>query len=116
MNKDKLTDKQRTTLQNKALHKYFDLLARAFNDAGLDMRVVLKEDIAIPWSGLTVKDFLWKPVQRAQLKKEHTADLTTKEPDAVWQTLNRHIGEKWGIYAPFPSIEEMRVEEIIKHN
>ena len=39
------TEKQRTIQQNRALHLYFQLIADRLNDAGLDMRVVLKPDM-----------------------------------------------------------------------
>ena len=45
-----LKTKQRTLQQNKALHKYFEILADTLNEAGLDARVVLKPEIEIPWT------------------------------------------------------------------
>jgi len=41
---------QRTTKQNSALHKFFELVAETLNSAGLDMRKALRADIDIPWS------------------------------------------------------------------
>lgn len=111
-------EKKRTTQQNRALHLYFQMVADTLNDAGLDMRVVLKPGITIPWSKTSVKEYLWRPIQRLQLVKESTKDLTTKEIDLVFDTLNRHLGEKLGEHVPFPSIGEiinkMRDNEI--HN
>ena len=100
-------EKQRTIQQNKALHKYFELLAKALNDAGLDMRVVLKPGVAIPWSKETIKEHIWRPIQNAQLGKKSTTELTTKEIDIVFDTINRHMSEKHGISESFPSIEEI---------
>jgi len=40
-NAEMIDKQQRTLLQNKALHKYCELLATALNDAGFDMRIVL---------------------------------------------------------------------------
>ena len=74
-------EKQRTLTQNRALHLYFQLVADTLNDAGLDMRVVLKPEIDIPWSKNTVKEFLWKRIQEIQLRKASTTELTTKEID-----------------------------------
>jgi regulator of sigma D len=39
---DLKTGKQRTQTQNKALHKYCQMLADKLNDAGLDMKQTLK--------------------------------------------------------------------------
>ena len=38
------TDEQRTIQQNKAMHKYFELVAQALNDSGQDMSLVLIGD------------------------------------------------------------------------
>ena len=99
--------KKRSELQNKALHKYFELLADTFNDAGLDMKKVLKPEIDIPWSKLSVKEYIWRPVMKAQLQKSSTTELTTKEIDKVFDTINRFLSEKFGITESFPSIEEI---------
>lgn len=109
---------KRTVQQNKALHKFFELVALQLNEAGLDMRAVLKKDVDIPWGKQSVKDFLWKPIQKALLNKDKTSNLKKKEIDSVYNVLNRHFGEKFGIYQPFPSIDQiiMRLNEEEKEN
>ena len=98
-------EKQRTVKQNRALHKLFDLYAENLNNAGLDMRKTLKPGVDIPWSAETVKEYLWRPIQKAQLNKDSTTELTTKDIDRVFDTINRHMGEKFGLTTEFPSIE-----------
>lgn len=104
---------KRTNQQNKALHVLFQLLANTLNEAGLDMRQTLKPEIEIPWSGPSVKEFLWRPIQTTQLQKKSTTELTTVEIDQVFDTINKHLGERFGLHVPFPSIEEiiLRQEE-----
>ena len=112
-NHDQLEPKkypQRTVQQNKALHVLFKLLADNLNNHGLDMRKTLKPGVEIPWSPVAVKEFLWRPVQEAQLGKHSTTELTTIEIDEVFDTINKHLGEKFGLYTPFPSIEELILE------
>lgn len=99
-------EKQRTIQQNKALHLYFELLAQSI-DAGLDMRVVLKPEVEIPWTKESVKDHLWRPVQELYLKKDSTTELTTDEIAKVYEVLNRFLGEKHGVSQEFPSIENL---------
>lgn len=102
---DRTSDSKRRTLaQNRAMHKYFELVAETLNDAGLDIRKVYKPDVEIPWNGTTVKEYLWKTVQRVMTDKEHTADLETKEIDQVYEVVNRHLA-KLGVHVPFPAIE-----------
>lgn len=98
---------QRTTLQNKALHLYFQMLGDALNEAGLDMRKVLEPGVEIPWNKDMVKNYLWRPIQQAQIGKESTTELETQEIDQVFETLNRHLADKFGVHIPWPSIEEI---------
>ena len=108
--------KQRTIQQNKALHKYFELVAQALNDCGKDMRRTLPPSIDIPWEMITVKEYLWKPIQELQLRKKSTTELTTKELDRVLDTMTRWLGQKHGVVVDFPSIESLLMNERLKEN
>ena len=98
-----MNEKQRTTQQNRALHKLFSMLSDELNDAGYDMRKTLKPGIEIPWSAHTVKEYLFRPIMKAQLGKRSTTELNTKDIDLVFNTLARHLSEKLGIVIDFPS-------------
>lgn len=102
---EQAAEKQRTDTQNRALHLYFQLVADRLNEAGLDKSVVLK-GIDVPWTKVGIKEDLWRPIQIAQLGKESTTELSTKDIDAVFDTINRHLAQ-FGIHEPFPSIEEI---------
>jgi len=101
---------QRTLCQNRALHLYFQLVADALNDAGLDMRKTLEPEVEIPWSKDSVKEYLWRPIQKIQLQKKSTIQLTTKDIDTIYDTLNMFLA-KHGLYEPFPSIEEIMAKQ-----
>ena len=101
---------ERTLQQNRALHVLFQMLATELNENGLDMRKTLKPGVEIPWSGRSVKEWLWKPIQKAQLSKDSTTKLTTVEIDQVFDTLVRHLGQQFGIQLNFPSIEQTLIE------
>lgn len=109
---DTKSPKPRTSTQNKSLHLFFTNLASTLNEAGLDMKAVLKPQVMIPWTPENVKEYLWKPVQRVLLHKSHTADLTTKEVSEVYEVFNRHLGESVGVYEPFPSNEEQMLSTL----
>ena len=96
----------RTNKQNSSLWLYFSLLADELNNSGYDMKVVLKPEVDISWNKDTVHDYLWLPIQDVMLKKDSTTKLESKEIDKVYDILNRHISEKFGITVPFPSNEE----------
>lgn len=100
--------KKRTSQQNRALHKWFDLLAEALNDAGFDIKTTIRQDMDIPWTALTIKELLWRPVQKVYLRKQSTTQMQTKDIDKIYDIINREIGQRTGIDVPmFPSIEQM---------
>jgi len=97
---------KRTLQQNRALHKYLSNLSDALNEAGLDQRKVLKPSIQIPWTPESAKSFLWHPIQEAMFNKESTAELDRKQVSEVYEVLNRHLAEKFGVTTGFPSEED----------
>ena len=94
----------RTAQQNKALWLFFEMLAEALNDAGLDQRTVLKPGIDIPWNKDSVHDQLWIPIQKALTGTDSTTELSTVDPSDVYEVLNRHLASKLGVHVDFPSI------------
>lgn len=96
----------RTSQQNRALHKYFEMLADALNEGGFTVQLVLKQKMELDWTKDMVKDVLWRTAQKAILKKESTKDLNKQEDiDRVYDHLNRHLSEKFGVHVAFPSAE-----------
>lgn len=99
-----------TPQQRKALHLYLRELAAALNAAGLDMKQVLKPAVEIPWNEEMAKEFLWRPIQKAMLKADSTEDLDKLDVSSVYEVLDRHISEKFGVHVEFPSDERMASE------
>jgi len=71
------------------------------------MRKLIREKIDISWSGISVKEYLWKPIQEIHLKKKSTTQLTTQEIDLIYDQVNRIIGERTSVFVPFPSIDTL---------
>jgi len=99
--------KFRSNQQNRALHLYFNILAEELNLHGLDMKSFLK--VEINWSGLMVKELLWKPLQKIHLGEKSTTKLKTEDINKVYDILNRVISErsKGNVQVAFPSVEEL---------
>lgn len=117
MKKMPTEEKIRTAQQNRALHLFFQLLADELNEAGLDMRKVLKPGIDIPWTKTSIKEFLWRPVQEAALGKKSTRQLLKqRDIDLIYDTLTRHLSQIFGISVPFPSIENEQFEEAYNYH
>jgi len=69
------------------------------------VQLVLKEKIGLDWDKDKVKTLLWHPAQQAILGKKSTTELSKQEDiDKVWEHLNRHVGEKFGVHVEFPDI------------
>jgi hypothetical protein len=97
--------KQRTTKQNSSLHVYLKAVSKALNDAGYDMKKVMKPEVEIPWDddGLMAKEHLWRPIQKIMLDKESTTEPERGDYTKVYEVLNRHLSAKFGISVPWPT-------------
>ncbi len=98
--------KIRSSKQNRSLHLYCRLLAEALNENNLDMRKVLKPEVQIEWNEKAIKEYLWRPIQKACVAKKSTTELDAKEVGEIYEILNRHIGKKWGVHVEFPNETE----------
>ena len=101
-----MPEKKLTSKQNNALHKYFRMLAEELNGAGLDMKKVLKPEIDIPWTEESVKNHLWRPVQKIMTGKESTQDLSSVEITKIFDTMFWSLATKYYIDVKFPKEEE----------
>lgn len=97
--------KQRTSLQNRALHKFYALLSNELNTKGLDVRKVVKEGYDIWWTPDMVKEIIWRPFQKVKYGTDSTTFLTKHEQiDAIHEDIMRNLGEKFGVdYIDFPN-------------
>lgn len=107
--------KQRTSQQNRALHKFYTLLSNELNTKGLDVRKVVKEGYDIWWTPEMVKEIIWRPFQKVKYGTDSTTFLTKHEQiDAIHEDIMRNLGEKFGVdYIDFPVDEQRQYE---KHN
>jgi len=96
----------RTLTQNAAMHKYFDLLAEALNDAGYSVQTVVTAPVS--FTRETVKEYLWRRIQTAMFPEIiSTTDLNKLQVSDVYENLNRVTAEKFGVSIPFPSEDMM---------
>jgi hypothetical protein len=94
--------KTRSGTQNRALHLYLTQLAEALNDAGYDMKRTIKKEVDIPWSLASAKEYLWGPVQKAVTGLDRTSKADSKQYSEIYEVLNRHMAQKFGILVPWP--------------
>lgn len=85
------------------MHLYFEMMAKELNDAGYSVQLFLKSAIELDWNKDSVKELIWRPVQEALIKKKSTTKLDkVSEIDLIYEHINRHIGQVFGIHVPFP--------------
>ena len=99
---------QRTKLQNKALHLFCNKLATELNSKGYYVQVVLKPTYELRWDTQTIKEHLWKPIQKALLNKGSTTELDTSEITKVHHELMVVLQDKLPEldFIDFPSQEQ----------
>jgi len=95
----------RTAAQNRALHLWFRQLADALTEKGADIKTTIRADV--PWTPDAVKELIWRPVQRALIKRSSTRALKKSDIDPVVNAINKLLGERFGVHVPFPSIDEI---------
>lgn len=103
-------DTTRTEQQSRALHLYFDLLAKEFQKEGITMTTILQKFIVdTPATKTTIKELMWKPLQMAILEKGSTTQLSKNEEiDLIYDSMNKFTSETFGISVPFPNEEKLR--------
>ena len=97
--------KRRTSLQNRALHKWCELLAEALNDAGYDCLEFYKlteGKLDISWNKELVKDRLWRPYQKAMAGCESTADAEKMDYPEIYREVSQRVAELTGVFVEWP--------------
>jgi hypothetical protein len=110
------TEKIRTALQNRALHKYIRDVANEMANNGHSLNVILKPTFEIPSNEKTFKHVIVHPLIKAIFGIESTKDMTTKQINELYDIINKQVGEHCQIHIPFPNTADMHFEELDKLN
>ena len=102
------TDKQlRSEQQRKSIEVYCREMANAINDAGYEFStfIELKKEkgVETPWNQALFKDEVWRPVQKAYLKKQSTTQLKSHEVTKIYEIVNAKMAEVAGVSMNFPN-------------
>lgn len=97
---------KRSSQQNKSLHVLFQNISFELNRLGMEFTYngIKGIEIQTTYTPEIVKEFLWKPLQNALLKKESTTKLTTQDINMIFEILGKYFSEK-GVVIDFPSAE-----------
>ena len=102
----------RTLKQNSALHKFFVIIAGELNDLGEEFTYqgLSVEAISLRYTPDIVKNFFWRPIQKALFEIDSTTDLTTHQMNDIIDVITKFFGEK-GVYVEFPNRDQLTDKE-----
>tara|TARA_R110000803_G_scaffold1977_5_gene6509 strand:+ start:33 stop:914 length:882 start_codon:yes stop_codon:yes gene_type:complete len=95
----------RTSAQNAALHSCFRRLADELNDAGFGIPHPFKKELEIPWTEISAKELLYKPIIRSLYDTDTTTKLTSEQLSKSASLLLIRIGELTGVQIGLTSQE-----------
>lgn len=100
---------KRSSQQNKSLHVLFQNISFELNRIGMEFTYNGIKGITLQttYTPEIVKEFIWRPLQKAMLDKESTTKLTTADINSIFEVLGRYFAEK-GVFIDFPSAETIK--------
>ena len=108
MDIDTVHSKQRTELQNRALHLYLTQVANELDRQGHTMQDVVKKitKVEITPTMHNIKEMVWREIQKALLGKDSTTFLEKHEVDRIYEVMNKWLGTHFEIHIPFPNDDD----------
>ncbi len=93
----------RTSQQNKSLHKFCEEVANELNSQGINIQLFLKHAVDLDWTKNSVKELIWRPIQKALVNKGSTTELDkVSDIDLIYDHINRHLSITFGISVEWP--------------
>ncbi len=94
----------RTSLQNRALHKFFLMIAFSLDHLNLEFNYtgIKGMGFSTPYTANIVKNFFWRPIQIALFDIKSTKDINTKQINDIVDVIVKFFGEK-GVVIEFPN-------------
>jgi len=100
--------KQRTELQNRAIHLYLTQVAHELQNQGQTMQDVVKKinKVEIKPTMHNLKELVWREIQKVHLGKESTTFLTKHEVTEIYDIMSMWLSKNFEISLPFPDSKE----------
>lgn len=105
-------EKQRSSAQNRSLHKALTEIAFDLQSQGIDRRTIIKEleGYDAPITTEFLKE-IYKTIVYTMYSLTSTSDLTTKQMMDSWDVFSKFLDERFGIEYNWPSQESQHFEE-----
>jgi hypothetical protein len=102
-----------TDSQRNAAWLYMTMKAKQLNEAGLEMRKVLKPTYELPWTKDSFHDHIFIPIQKAMFGTTSMRSLKKLQVSKVYDVIEREFGQKFGLDSiEFPSDEQKQLENL----
>lgn len=102
----------RSSLQNRALHKYFELIAIELNELGQEFCYtgISGKQLQMRYTQSIIKEMFWKPIQQTMFGTNTTTKLDTKQINEIVDVFSKFFAER-GVVLSFPSIDTLNEKE-----
>jgi len=102
----------RTTRQNSALHKFFEIISYQLNELGMEFNYsgISGKELSLMYTPELVKEFIWRPIQLALFDINSTSKIDTDQMNKIIDVITKFFAER-GVEIYFPSIETLLNEE-----
>lgn len=108
--------RKRTDSQNKSLHLFCEQVASELNNHGINIQLFLKHAVDLDWSKDSVKELIWRPIQKALVQKGSTTELDkVNDIDIIYEHINRHLGIEFGLHIDWPHKVEEQDDRVIEY-
>lgn len=105
-----MSERQRTILQNRSLHKYFKLMSDEMNNHGITQRLLFDAFKEMDTTEHSVKQ-AFQRVSMALYGTDETHKLTTKQMMKVYDTFDLYISQTHGVHIEWPCDEPPMLTE-----
>lgn len=99
---------KRTYLQNRSIHKYWQIMCDALNAAGWTKKKYYEvKEVDIEWTPESFGEDVWRGIQEAMYQHRKTSKLETEQVSKVYEVVNRHLANTCGVSEDFPSKDSL---------
>jgi hypothetical protein len=96
--------KTRTNQQNRALHLYWSLLAKALNDEGCTY--TSKHGIELMFTAFKIESD-WREIMLEMYGITTTTELTSEMINKIYDCMNLDYSQNYGVHQEFPNLQSL---------
>ena len=98
----------RSDQQNRAIHLYLQMVAHELQNGGHTMQDVVSKinKVEIIPTPKNIKELVWREIQKVQVGKKSTTELTKHEVSEVYDVMSMWLAKNFEIDLPFPHYPE----------